>query len=304
MRVDGFKLTRFSDEPRRSGRSTKGQHKNLEMPNAPAKKGKGKKGKAVKASAEEPTPDAEDQEETIRCICGEYEEEEDVERDMICCDQCLAWQHNDCMGLSFPKGQEPDEYFCEQCKPENHKVLLQAIARGEKPWEQVAEQRRREFEEQKASRGKKGKKGRKGRASEPRSDVKDQTSTPTPGAPGTSPASRRATSAASPARDDKNGLPGDSQKRKFEDHDAAQPDAVSTSYLSSSSFADRYSIRKENNKKSNRRQPHQERKTASPVPRIMRRRDERRLQRRPPLDLWKARRNYPTRAGRMLLALL
>ncbi|OQD73840.1 hypothetical protein PENDEC_c013G05980 [Penicillium decumbens] len=154
-------LTANADEPRRSGRATKGQHKNLELPETPAKKGKGKgqKDKGSKTSAEPtPAPSEAEEEEIIRCICGEYEEEEDVERDMICCDSCLAWQHNDCMGLTFAKGSEPDTYFCERCKPENHKALLEKIAKGEKPWEQVAERRRQEAEEKK-SKKKKGKKG-------------------------------------------------------------------------------------------------------------------------------------------------
>ncbi|PYH44133.1 putative PHD finger domain protein [Aspergillus saccharolyticus JOP 1030-1] len=160
----------MADEPRRSGRSTKGQHKNLDMiTETPAKKTKAKaqpKEKPAKPSVE-PTPAPSEEEEIIRCICGEYEEEEDVERDMICCDRCSAWQHNDCMGLTFAKGEEPDEYFCEQCKPENHPVLLEKIARGEKPWEEAAERRRIEAEEKKASRRKKGKKGgRRGRQSE------------------------------------------------------------------------------------------------------------------------------------------
>ncbi|KAE8151392.1 transcription factor S-II, central domain-containing protein [Aspergillus avenaceus] len=166
----------MTDEPRRSGRSTKGQHKNLDLiPDTPAKKSKSKaqpKEKPPKASAE-PTPTPGEEEEIIRCICGEYEEEEDVERDMICCDRCSAWQHNDCMGLTFAKGEEPDEYFCELCKPENHKVLLDKIARGEKPWEEAAEKRRREAEEKKASRRRKGKKGgRRGRPSEPKPEPK------------------------------------------------------------------------------------------------------------------------------------
>ncbi|PWY65246.1 hypothetical protein BO70DRAFT_356830 [Aspergillus heteromorphus CBS 117.55] len=160
----------MADEPRRSGRSTKGQHKNLDMiTETPSKKTKVKaqpKEKSAKPSVE-PTPAPSEEEEIIRCICGEYEEEEDVERDMICCDRCSAWQHNDCMGLTFVKGEEPDEYFCELCKPENHKVLLEKIAQGEKPWEEVAERRRKEAEEKKASRRRKSKKGgRRGRPSE------------------------------------------------------------------------------------------------------------------------------------------
>lgn len=227
------KLTAIPDEPRRSGRSTKGQHKNLDMvADAPAKKSKAKKEKVTKASAE-PTPDAEEEEdEIIRCICGEYEEEEDVERDMICCDQCSAWQHNDCMGLTFAKGEEPDEYYCEQCKPENHKVLLDKMARGEKPWEEVAERRRQEAEAMKAARRKKGKGRKRGRPSLPKPEVQVEM-TRTPSATAASPMSARAPSASTPVHDEKNGhadssQPGSNQKRKFDDHrESAQPDAVS-----------------------------------------------------------------------------
>ncbi|CEO60523.1 hypothetical protein PMG11_05148 [Penicillium brasilianum] len=214
----------MADEPRRSGRATKGQHKNLELPDAPSKKGKSKspkdqRDKSSKASAE-PTPgpsDGEEEEEIIRCICGEYEEEEDVERDMICCDQCSAWQHNDCMGLTFAKGQEPDQYYCEQCKPENHKVLLEKIARGEKPWEEVAERRRREAEE-KRSKKKKGKKG--GRKSQGKTEVSTPARAGTSATPG--PGLSPVTAASASAEPEKNGHGGDSRrsstnKRKLEE---------------------------------------------------------------------------------------
>jgi hypothetical protein len=222
------KLIKRSDEPRRSGRATKGQHKNLELPDAPGKKGKGKglKDKNAKSSAE-PTPGPsegeggeEEEEEIIRCICGEYEEEEDVERDMICCDQCSAWQHNDCMGLTFTKGQEPDQYYCEQCRPENHKVLLEKINAGERPWEEVAERRRQEAEEKKSKR-KKGKKGaRKSRPSESRTDA----STPMRTAPSITPGPLGSprTGVSASAEPEKNGHAVDSRrsstnKRKLEE---------------------------------------------------------------------------------------
>lgn len=151
----------------------------------PAKKSRTKgqgKDRSSKQSAE-PTPaPSEEEDEVIRCICGEYEEEEDIERDMICCDSCSAWQHNDCMGLSFDKGAAPEEYYCEQCKPEDHKVLLEKMARGEKPWVEVAERRQREIEEKRAAKRKKGKKGKRGGARP--SDVKSQQSAPSTPAPG------------------------------------------------------------------------------------------------------------------------
>lgn len=226
----------MSDEPRRSGRATKGQHKNLELPDAPSKKGKGKgqKEKSGSKASAEPTPGpseegGEEEEEIIRCICGEYEEEEDVERDMICCDQCLAWQHNDCMGLTFAKGEEPDQYYCEQCRPENHKSLLDKIAKGEKPWEEVAERRRREAEEKKSKR-KKGKKG--GRKNRPSEGGKLEAGTParagTSATPG--PAQSPTTGASASVEPEKNGNAADSRrsstnKRKLEEN--AQAESVS-----------------------------------------------------------------------------
>ncbi|OOF98819.1 hypothetical protein ASPCADRAFT_394186 [Aspergillus carbonarius ITEM 5010] len=207
----------------------------------PAKKTKAKsqpKEKPPKPSVE-PTPAPSEEEEIIRCICGEYEEEEDVERDMICCDRCSAWQHNDCMGLTYAKGEEPDEYFCEQCKPENHQVLLQKIALGEKPWEDAAEKRRKEAEEKKASRRRKSKKGgRRGRPSEPKAREPKASeskitisSTPAPASTvsSTVPAAPIAPSPATTTTPvpEKNGhVPGpqstSAQKRKFDEHQEVQ----------------------------------------------------------------------------------
>jgi hypothetical protein len=55
-------------------------------------------------------------------------------------------------------------YWCEQCKPENHKELLDGIAQGRKPWEE----RRRAYEqaELEAEKAKKAKKGKAKRASD------------------------------------------------------------------------------------------------------------------------------------------
>jgi hypothetical protein len=76
---------------------------------------------------------------------------------MICCDNCEAWQHNDCMEITVV----PDKYYCEECRPDLHKGLLDKVARGEKPWEDRAREREREAEEQRAKKKKGGKRGRK-----------------------------------------------------------------------------------------------------------------------------------------------
>ena len=150
---------------RRSGRATKGQHtKNLEETGTiTAKRNtKGKRGKAVKEAEATPPPE---EEAIIRCICGYVEEDENDDRVMVICDQCEAWQHNECMEISENSEELPDQYYCEQCRPEHHKELLAKVNRGEKPWEERARQREREEEERKQRRRKGGKKGKKARPS-------------------------------------------------------------------------------------------------------------------------------------------
>ena len=156
------------DSTRRSGRATKGQHSRAleEVENAPTPPKKG--GKGSKGRKNEPSPPEEEEEEAaiIRCICGYVEEDEDDERKMICCEQCEAWQHNECMEVSENDDELPEKYYCEQCRPKDHKALLAKVAQGQKPWEERARQREIEEQERK-SRKKKGKKGgRKSRISE------------------------------------------------------------------------------------------------------------------------------------------
>ena len=85
---------------------------------------------------------------------------------MVICDKCEAWQHNECMEISENSEDLPEQYYCELCKPQDHKELLAKVARGEKPWEERAKQRELEAEARKARRRKGGKKGKKGRPSE------------------------------------------------------------------------------------------------------------------------------------------
>ncbi|KAL6714411.1 Transcription factor bye1 [Lecanora helva] len=162
----------MADSTRRSGRATKGQHSRAleEAENVPTPPKKG--GKGSKSKKNEPTPPEEEEEgpAIIRCICGYVEEDEDDERKMICCEQCEAWQHNECMEMSENDDELPDKYYCEQCRPKDHKELLAKIALGQKPWEERARQRELEEQERKG-RKKKGKKGgRKSRVSEIRKE--------------------------------------------------------------------------------------------------------------------------------------
>jgi hypothetical protein len=135
------------DDTRRSGRANKGKHtKNRDVFDEPALKSKSK-GKPDKNSQTEPVraqsaqsggpPEEEEQEEEeddayYRCVCGDQREIRG--REMIMCDKCEAWQHNKCLNLPDSSYWEDKTYLCEVCEPDAHRELLDAIERGEKPW--------------------------------------------------------------------------------------------------------------------------------------------------------------------------
>jgi hypothetical protein len=129
-----------------------------------------KRGKKGKKATQEP------EEEIIRCVCGATEQDEDSGEPWIACEQCSAWQHNICMGISrYSEDVKDLDYWCEKCRPEDHKELLEALDRGEKLWET----RRRAYEEELAEeeaaekKKKKGPKKTKGkRVSDPKEEPK------------------------------------------------------------------------------------------------------------------------------------
>lgn len=154
-------------EPRRSVRATKGQHTKAfdQLENGPEPKRKQTK----KGSKKVEKDDKQDEEEIIRCICGATTQDDDANEAWIACDQCGAWQHNVCMGLSIFTEDLPKEYYCEECKPADHKVTLDAIRKGEKPWED-RQRKRQEEEEKKRKKGGRKSKGKR------TSDTKDRVS--------------------------------------------------------------------------------------------------------------------------------
>lgn len=147
-------------EPRRSVRSTKGQHKALDPLDQPLESKRRGGKKATKKQAE-PEPVDEEEEEIIRCVCGATSQETDDPDDpWIACDECHAWQHNVCVGMSvFDEDLEAIEYYCELCKPEAHKELLDGMAKGKKVWEA----RRQEYMAEKAAEKQKKKAPKKGK---------------------------------------------------------------------------------------------------------------------------------------------
>ncbi|KAH8171761.1 PHD-finger domain-containing protein [Sarocladium implicatum] len=81
-----------------------------------------------------------EEDEAVRCICGaeDYpgrppvegpdaeffagiELTEDVTGFFVQCDVCKVWQHGACVGI-FSAESSPDEYFCEQCRKDLHKI--------------------------------------------------------------------------------------------------------------------------------------------------------------------------------------
>ncbi|KAM0501535.1 hypothetical protein ACHAP8_004523 [Fusarium lateritium] len=177
-------------EPRRSVRATKGQHTKsfdeLEPATVP-KKRQTKKTKKAKEQEQEQEQEQEleqqqdqqeeEEDELIRCVCGATEQDEDSGEAWIACETCGAWQHNVCVGVSSFDDEIPEHYWCEQCRPEDHKELLDGIAKGEKPWE--ARRKAHEEESKKKKRG--GRKGKGKRHSETKEEDKSKVkSSPAP----------------------------------------------------------------------------------------------------------------------------
>jgi hypothetical protein len=81
-----------------------------------------------------------EEDEAVRCLCDseEYpgrppvegpdadifaaiELTEDVTGFFVQCDICKVWQHGACVGI-FSAESSPDEYFCELCRKDLHKI--------------------------------------------------------------------------------------------------------------------------------------------------------------------------------------
>lgn len=99
--------------------------------------------------------DEEGEEEITRCICGQLEypgmpvpvgdtpkvvtkingsvepltepaaPPEDAGGLFIQCDVCKVWQHGGCVGI-MEEAMSPEEYFCEQCRKDLHKITSTA----------------------------------------------------------------------------------------------------------------------------------------------------------------------------------
>ncbi|KAK9480610.1 transcription factor S-II, central domain-containing protein [Lipomyces japonicus] len=141
-------------EPRRSSRSTKGQHsqkQDIEVEvqvavrarttskarskprsqKSKQSKTTKKNGKPSNASSEsekvvdEEADEEEDEDGVVRCVCGI--EDDETKPLMAQCEKCLVWQHTECtMGVTDEK-DVPEKYFCEQCRPDLYKNYLNTL---------------------------------------------------------------------------------------------------------------------------------------------------------------------------------
>ena len=92
-------------------------------------------------AAQDPDEEAaEDEEEVTRCLCGQQEypgpplseaygaseaQTDDAGGLFIQCDGCSVWQHGGCVGI-FDEATSPDKYYCEDCRPKQHEVHVDA----------------------------------------------------------------------------------------------------------------------------------------------------------------------------------
>lgn len=96
------------------------------------------------AKLEDELSGVEEEDEVTRCLCGQLEypgppsdtgkgkdgsltdpeaQSDDAGGLFIQCDICKVWQHGGCVGI-MDEAASPDEYFCEECRKDLHKVMI------------------------------------------------------------------------------------------------------------------------------------------------------------------------------------
>ena len=132
-----------ADEPKQQQppRRTRSGHDDIKEPPIPT----------PKHEEEDEDVDEEEEEEVTRCVCGQTEYPglpapaaellrqlvkdgeppvtEDAGNLFIQCDVCKVWQHGGCVGI-LDDASAPDEYFCEQCRRDLHKVATAPTGYG------------------------------------------------------------------------------------------------------------------------------------------------------------------------------
>ncbi|KAK9460459.1 transcription factor S-II, central domain-containing protein [Lipomyces oligophaga] len=89
----------------------------------------------AKIDDEEDDAEDDDDNSVIRCVCGLDHSDPDDERTLMAqCENCMCWQHPECtMGITN-EAEVPEQYFCEQCRPDLHKFFFdkQDLEKAEK----------------------------------------------------------------------------------------------------------------------------------------------------------------------------
>ncbi|KAG5363137.1 Transcription factor BYE1 [Yarrowia sp. B02] len=119
---------------RRSTRATRGRHSKYEEEEAskPVKMDKktDKSDKTPKTRPKTPTkpkspaktkPKKADEEGIVRCPCGATEDDPSDGKIMIECEDCLEWQHSQCVLQTNDLEQVPDHYVCNECSAKKPK---------------------------------------------------------------------------------------------------------------------------------------------------------------------------------------
>ncbi|KLO14270.1 hypothetical protein SCHPADRAFT_851298 [Schizopora paradoxa] len=83
---------------------------------------------AVESAAGDAGEDEEEESGETRCVC----EDSDAAGFMIQCEMCKAWQHGLCMGFASESAIPQGDYYCEQCKPEEHVELLNLLRKAQR----------------------------------------------------------------------------------------------------------------------------------------------------------------------------
>lgn len=132
-------------QPRRSSRSTKGQHSRFALQEAeatlasPAKKRKVRQpgaaaGTKSNGATTNATPSDEDS-GTVSCACG-LVRENDLEM-MAQCEKCFKWQHVKCLFGTANEELLPEHYECHECRPELYPEINGQISKQNPPIDKI-----------------------------------------------------------------------------------------------------------------------------------------------------------------------
>lgn len=135
---------RISATPQSQLSSEDGDNAALAPPTQPRRSARGQdinEHEAAKLDNElDDEEEAGDEEEITRCVCGHQDypgppsdpkspplggldpQNDEAGGLFIQCDVCKVWQHGGCVGIMEEK-DSPEEYFCEECKRELHKIM-------------------------------------------------------------------------------------------------------------------------------------------------------------------------------------